>query len=88
MKNRNKKSQNNIYKKAKYYFDIWLSKGTLSTIIFLFVVTGIFVLIIGVLAKVIRGRDASLGKSIWDTMNHVLILECFPETVAAFFICF
>lgn len=70
MKNRNKKSQNNIYKKAKYYFDIWLSKGTLSTIIFLFVVTGIFVLIIGVLAKVIRGRDASLGKSIWDTMNH------------------
>lgn len=70
MKNRNKKSQNNIYKKTKYYFDIWLSKGTLSTIIFLFVVTGIFVLIIGVLAKVIRGRDASLGKSIWDTMNH------------------
>ena len=70
MKNNNKKHQTSIRKKIMYYFDLWLSKGTFSTIIFLFVVTGIFVFIIGVLAKLLGGQNASLGKSIWDTMNH------------------
>ena len=70
MKNNNKKHQTSIRKKIMYYFDLWLSKGTFSTIIFLFAVTGIFVFIIGVLAKALGGQDASLGKSIWDTMNH------------------
>lgn len=70
MKNSDKKDRKNIYRKAMYYFDLWLSKGTLSTIIFLFVVTGIFVFIIGVLARIFGGQGSSLGKSIWDTMNH------------------
>ena len=38
----------NIYRRALYYFDIWLSKGTLPTIILLFAVTGIFVVIIDI----------------------------------------
>lgn len=70
MKNSDKKQPTSIYQKALYYFDLWLSKGTFSTIIFLFAVTGFFVFIIGVLARVLGGQDASLGKSIWDTMNH------------------
>lgn len=70
MKNSDKKDRTSIYKKALYYFDLWLSKGTFSTIIFLFAVTGFFVFIIGVLARLLGGQDASLGKSIWDTMNH------------------
>ena len=59
----------NIYRRALYYFDIWLSKGTLPTIILLFAVTGIFVVIIAVLAVMFGGQD-SLSHSLWDTMNH------------------
>lgn len=59
----------NIYKRVLYYFDIWLSKGTLPTIILLFAVTGVFVFIIALLAVMFGGQD-SLSKSLWDTMNH------------------
>ena len=45
----------NIYRRALYYFDIWLSKGTMSTIILLFGVTGNFVDIIEVLAVMFGG---------------------------------
>ena len=70
MKNGDKKDRGNIYRKVRYYFDLWLSKGTFSTIIFLFAVTGIFVFIIGLLANAFGGRNVSLGRSIWETMNH------------------
>ena len=70
MKNSDKKDRKNFYRRVRYYFDLWLSKGTVSTIIFLFAVTGLFVLIIGLLANVFGGQDASLGKSVWETMNH------------------
>ena len=33
----------NIYRRVLYYFDIWLSKGTLPTIILLFAVTGVLI---------------------------------------------
>lgn len=58
-----------IYKQVLYYFDIWLSKGTLPTIILLFAVTGVFVFIIALLAVMFGGQD-SLTQSLWDTMNH------------------
>ena len=53
-----------------YYFDLWLSRGTFATILLLFVVTGILILLIGILATLIGGHGDSLGKSLWDTMNH------------------
>ena len=59
----------NIYRRVLYYFDIWLSKGTLPTIILLFAVTGVFVFIIALLAVMFGGQD-SLSQSLWDTMNH------------------
>ena len=52
-----------------YYFDIWLSKGTLPTIILLFAITGLLVFIIAMLAVLFGGKD-SLASSLWDTMNH------------------
>ena len=70
MKNQGRKTRNTIWEKILYYFDIWLSKGTLPMITLLFGVTGLFVLIIGVLTMVFGGQDYTLGRSLWDTMNH------------------
>ena len=72
MKNTGKKenkSKKTFYRRILYYFDIWLSQGTLPTIILLFVFTGLLVFIIGFLAVLIGGQE-SLGQSLWDTMNH------------------
>ena len=66
---RESKRKMSIYKRTLYYFDIWLSKGTLPTIILLFAVTGFLVIIIGLLALAVGGQE-SLSKSLWDTMNH------------------
>ena len=65
---RNKKKKT-IKERMLYYFDIWLSKGTLPTIILLFVITGLLVFVIALLAVMFGGKD-SLASSLWDTMNH------------------
>ena len=67
--NRDNKKKKNIYRRALYYFDIWLSKGTLSTIVLLIAFTAVLVLIIGVLSVIIGGQE-SLGQALWNTMNH------------------
>ena len=67
-KNENKKKKS-VYRRVLYHFDIWLSKGTLPTIILLFAVTGLLVFVIGFLAMVIGGQE-SLSHSLWETMNH------------------
>lgn len=63
------KKKKNIYRRALYYFDIWLSKGTLSTILFLITFTAVLVFIIGLLAVLFGGQE-SLAQSLWNTMNH------------------
>ena len=65
---RNKKKKT-IKARILYYIDIWLSKGTLPTIILLFAITGLLVFIIAMLAVLFGGQD-SLASSLWDTMNH------------------
>ena len=55
-----KKRKKSIYRQVLYHFDNWLSKGTLSTIILLFAVTGVLVLIIALLAVIFGGQE-SLG---------------------------
>lgn len=67
--NRENKKKKNIYRRALYYFDIWLSKGTLSTILFLITFTAVLVFIIGLLAVLFGGQE-SLAQSLWNTMNH------------------
>ena len=66
-----KKHNKTLYRRILYHFDNWLSKGTLSTIILLFAVTGVLVFIIAMLAVAFGGQD-SLGSSLWGTMNHAL----------------
>ena len=66
-----KKRKKSFYRQVLYHFDNWLSKGTLSTIILLFAVTGVLVLIIALLAVIFGGQE-SLGNSLWGTMNHAL----------------
>ena len=65
---RNKKKKT-LKERMLYYFDIWLSKGTLPTIILLFAITGLLVFVIALLAVIFGGKD-SLASSLWDTMNH------------------
>ena len=65
----NNRKKRTIKERILYYIDLWLSKGTLPTIILLFAITGLFVFVIALLAVLFGGRD-SLGSSLWDTMNH------------------
>ena len=66
-----KKHRKSFYRYVLYHFDNWLSKGTLSTIILLFVVTGGMIFVIAMLAAVFGGQG-SIGSSLWGTMNHAL----------------
>lgn len=70
MKNTGRKPKTSFKEKMMYYFDLWLSRGTVSTILLLFCATGLFILMIGILAMLIGGQGDTLGKSLWDTMNH------------------
>lgn len=67
-KGHNKKKKT-VKERILYYIDIWLSKGTLPTIILLFAITGLLVFVIALLAVMFGGKD-SLASSLWDTMNH------------------
>ena len=68
MKNRrNKKS---LHDQLMYYFDLWLSKGTVSMVILLFAITGLIVFILSLLVIAFGGQDASLTGALWNTLNH------------------
>ena len=57
--------------KLQYYFDLWLSKGTISMIILLFCVTGIIVVLLSILALLFGGvKGLTLGGALWGTLNH------------------
>ncbi|MDO4408092.1 MAG: hypothetical protein Q4C16_04025 [Eubacteriales bacterium] len=58
--------------KIMYMVDAWLSRGTLSTIIFLLAVTGALGFVIGILVMHFGGVDVSLRRSLWDTFNHII----------------
>ena len=66
---RHNKKKKTFKERILYYIDIWLSKGTLPTIILLFAITGLLVFVIALLAVMFGGKD-SLASSLWDTMNH------------------
>ena len=58
--------------KIMYMVDAWLSRGTISTIIFLLAVTGALGFVIGILVMHFGGVDVSLRRSLWDTFNHII----------------
>ncbi len=70
MRNNGKKRRTTAHEKIKYYIDLWLSRGTFATIILLFAFTGIIVIVLGILVKCFGGQGHTLGRSLWDTLNH------------------
>ena len=68
-----KKNRTSLKDRHLYYWDLFLSKGTFSTILILFCVTGISVILLAVLAVVFGGENLSLGESLWGTLNHTQV---------------
>lgn len=65
------KKRKSIKELFRYHFDIWLSKGTVSMIILLLVITGIIVLLLSLLTLIFGGiNDISLSGALWGTLNH------------------
>ena len=60
-----------IRKKIRYYFDLWMSKGSGSMILLLLGATLILVLILGLLAWIVlKAMGYSMGSSLWITLLH------------------
>lgn len=71
MKQRKKrKSYKNLF---SYYFDLWLSKGTVSMVILLFVITGVLILILSILMIIFcSSRGINFVQAVWGTLTHTL----------------
>ncbi len=60
-----------IQKKLRYYFDLWMSKGSGSMILLLLGHTALLVLILSVCAwLILKTMGISMGSSIWITLLH------------------
>ena len=56
-----------------YYFDLWLSKGTVSMVILLFVITGVLVLILALFIIIFcSSRGINFLQAVWGTLTHTL----------------
>ena len=56
-----------------YYFDLWLSKGTVSMVILLFVITGIIILLLSVFIILFcSSRGINFIQAFWGTLTHTL----------------
>ena len=68
-----RKNRRSFKQLAHYYFDLWLSKGTVSMAVLLFVITGIVMLILAVLIRVFcASRGISFWRALWETLTHTL----------------
>lgn len=72
MKGDNRKKRRSLREKLLYYFDLWLSKGTISMTILLFLAIGVFTLLIGMVAMIIDGEDGSAIHALWIALNHTI----------------
>ena len=56
-----------------YYIDIWMSRGTASMLVLLFIITGIIVSLLGLLAWLtVKASGVTAGESIWNVLLHTL----------------
>lgn len=65
------KKKPGLKEKISYQFDNMMSKGTISLIFILFLITAIVVVIAGVLASFIN-KDIPAGVTIWQSLMHAL----------------
>ena len=69
-KQKNRKQFKNIF---NYYFDLWLSRGTVSMVILLFVITGVIVLLLALLIIILcSSRGINFIQAVWGTLTHTL----------------
>ena len=67
------KKRRSLKQQFHYYFDLWLSKGTVSMAALLFVITGVVILILSILMKIFcASRGITLRQAIWQTLTHTL----------------
>lgn len=67
------KKRRSFKKLFHYYFDLWLSKGTISMAALLFVITGVVILILSLMIKLFcASRGITLRQAIWQTLTHTL----------------
>ena len=56
-----------------YFLDIWMSRGTASMLVLLFIITGIIVSLLGLLAWLsVKASGVTAGESIWTVLLHTL----------------
>ena len=56
-----------------YYIDIWMSRGTASMLVLLFIITGIIVSLLGLLAWLTaKASGVTAVESIWNVLLHAL----------------
>ena len=69
-KQKNRQQFKNIF---NYYFDLWLSRGTVSMVILLFVITGVIVLLLALLIIILcSSRGINFIQAVWGTLTHTL----------------
>ena len=63
----------NFKERFNYKFDSIMSKGTISLVVMLFLITAVVVIVAGVIAFVIDGvSGASVFKTIWVSLMHAI----------------
>ena len=68
-----KGSQFSFRERFSYWFDNLMSKGTVSLVLILFLITLIVVVVAGILAVIFDGGTAdSIGGSIWTSLMHAI----------------
>ncbi|MDO5476740.1 MAG: hypothetical protein Q4F43_06470 [Eubacteriales bacterium] len=72
MRDNRGKKRRSLKEKLLYCFDLWLSKGTISMTILLFLAIGAFTLLIGTVSMIIDGENTSVKEAMWSALNHTI----------------
>ena len=72
MRDNRGKKRRSLKEKLLYCFDLWLSKGTVSMTILLFLAIGAFTLLIGTVSMIIDGENTSVKEAMWSALNHTI----------------
>lgn len=68
-----KRKKKSLNKRLQYWFDLWMSKGSGSMILLLFAVTGLVIVLIGLLVwGAMRREGESFLHAVWNVLLHTL----------------
>ena len=67
------KNRRSFQERMFYHLDVWMSRGTGSMLVLLFIITGIIVSLLGLLAWLtVKASGVTVGESIWNVLLHTL----------------